>query len=99
MLEKSYQKREVQREYKIGDNHVGGLSIEGGLNFLHTDIERLKGQILEPWMTGGPKLGRYLIWKEGTSNPFSYHDKPLTEKNVSVCCCIMKKGSTKSGSF
>ena len=48
LLEKSYQKREVQTEYKIGDNHVGGLSIEGGLNFLHTDIERLKGQILEP---------------------------------------------------
>ena len=48
LLEKSYQKREVQREYKIGDNHVGGLSIEGGLNFLHTDNERLKGQILEP---------------------------------------------------
>ena len=62
--EKSCQKGGSRKEYKRGD-HVGGLSIEGDSNLLHTNIEKLKG---------GGDLGALnywgdLIWKGELQTP------------------------------
>ena len=42
ILRKVLPKGGSRKEYKRGD-HVGGLSIEGDSNLLHTNIEKLKG--------------------------------------------------------
>ena len=41
------------------DSHVGGVIYGKGVQTFctHSDIERLKAGTLEPWITGGTKVG------------------------------------------